>query len=330
VRKYRPYRPYGHLRRQLVILMTNYRPISKVYVSSLSARIDMLEGMLREKGVVVPPATHPPMTKHEAQSSNSGDELRISTTESQRLSNLDTHSSTHHLLSPPDSHDDFGMFESPIEDYVNKDTLQLEAEKFQKKNLSTRNLDLKQDDSMHRLFSPKGGLSFDRLSDRLRYFGPTANSHVHADSPDRYDSREPPEQIRRAERIIRSLTPKTHDYLMQNFWSYHNSVLQVVDRNVFEADRGSEKPKYYSSFLHIVILAVGWRFADKDRCDVARLNLGNRESTLHREARYMLDIELEQPMGIPSVQSLLLLGDLECGVGRDNTGWMYAGKWSQF
>ena len=34
----------------------------------------------------------------------------------------------------------------------------------------------------------------------------------------------------------------------------------------------------------------------------------------------MLEYELEQPGGIPSIVALLLLGDLECGVGRDNVG----------
>ncbi|KAI3319405.1 fungal-specific transcription factor domain-containing protein [Xylariaceae sp. AK1471] len=301
------------------------RPISKAYVSSLSARIDMLEGMLRERGVIVPQAIHPPMTKHEAQSSSSGDEHQMSAVETRRLSNSDTKSPTLHVLSPPESHDDFAMYESPIEDLISTDIAQSGAEPLRKEHSPFRTLGLKQEHAIHRLFSPKGGLSFDHLSAKLRFFGPTANIHVYAESPDRYDSRESPEQIRRAERIISSLTPKTHDYLMQNFWNYHNSVLQVIDRNVFEADRGSENPQFYSSFLHIIILAVGWRFADKDRCDIARINLGNRESTLHREARYMLDLELERPMGISSVQSLLLLGDLECGVGRDNTGWMYAG-----
>lgn len=39
----------------------------------------------------------------------------------------------------------------------------------------------------------------------------------------------------------------------------------------------------------------------------------------------MLDLELEHAGGIPAIQALLLLGDLECSVGRDNVGWMYAG-----
>ena len=71
---------------------------------------------------------------------------------------------------------------------------------------------------------------------------------------------------------------------------------------------------------------MGYRGADMDRDDMKKISLGNRESTLHREAKYMLDIELERPGGIPSVQALLLLSDLECGVGRDNTGWMYSGR----
>lgn len=189
-----------------------------------------------------------------------------------------------------------------------------------------RNLDPKQEDIVHRLLSTKGNLSFDQLSGRLRFFGPTANSHVYAEPPDQFDSREPPEQVRRAERIIRSLSATTHDYLMNNYWVYYNSMLNVVHQDAFQADRESQNPRFYSSFLHIAILAMGYRFADFQREDMKRITLADRESTLHREAKYMLDIELERPGGIPSVQALLLLGDLECGVGRDNTGWMYAGK----
>ncbi|TDZ17948.1 Nitrogen assimilation transcription factor nirA [Colletotrichum orbiculare MAFF 240422] len=43
------------------------RPISKAYMSSLSDRIALLEGMLRERGIEPPLAAHPPKTRHEAQ-----------------------------------------------------------------------------------------------------------------------------------------------------------------------------------------------------------------------------------------------------------------------
>ena len=113
---------------------------------------------------------------------------------------------------------------------------------------------------------------------------------------------------------------------MNLFWEHYNSVLQIVHRGAFEEDMANSNNKYYSGFLHISILAMGYRLADLDREDMKKITLGNRECTLHREAKYMLDMELERPGGIPSVQAFLLLGDLECGVGRDNTGWMYAGK----
>ncbi|GKT41397.1 nitrogen assimilation transcription factor nirA [Colletotrichum spaethianum] len=70
---------------------------------------------------------------------------------------------------------------------------------------------------------------------------------------------------------------------------------------------------------------MGFRFADSGREDAKRIALGNWESSLHREAKHMLSAVIESPGSIPSVQALLILGDLECGVGRGNTGWMYAG-----
>ncbi|KAI0160650.1 fungal-specific transcription factor domain-containing protein [Xylariaceae sp. FL1272] len=304
------------------------RPISKAYMSSLSARINMLEDMLLEKGVVPPAAVHPPKTKQEALITGPGEGSRRTASVAGQLTSLSDHNDSlnspiRDVPSPPDSHEDYAVHESPIEDFVNVENVPMET--MPREVSPFRMLDAKQEDTIHRLFATEGSLTFDQISGRLRFFGPTANSHVYAESPDKYDSREPPEQIRRAERIIRSLTPETHDYLMQSFWEYYNGPLQVLDKEAFEMDRESQNPKFYSSLLHITILAGGWRFADKDRDDMRRLDLGNRESTLHREAKYMLDVELERPGGIPSVQALLILGDLETGVGRDNTGWMYSG-----
>ncbi|KAI0193497.1 fungal-specific transcription factor domain-containing protein [Astrocystis sublimbata] len=299
------------------------RPISKAYVSSLSARIALLESMLKKNGIAVPPAIHPPMTKHEAQSTTSGDDHQNSAIEARPPSESDARTPNCHVLSPPYSQDDFAMYESPIEDLANTDSTPEEPTQNDSSPLKTLSLDGK--DHLHQMLAPNGGLWHDRLSGAIQFLGPTANCHVYAECPKTDYSRESPEQTRRAERIIGSLAPKTHDSLMQNFWNYHNEVLRVVDKAAFEADRGCENPKFYSPFLHVIILALGWRFADKDNCDIARLNLGNHESTLHREARYMLGAELDKPMRISSVQALLLLGDLECGVGRDNAGWMYAG-----
>ncbi|KAK7417118.1 hypothetical protein QQZ08_011744 [Neonectria magnoliae] len=300
------------------------RPISKAYMSSLSDRISMLEGMLLDTGVVPPPAAHPPKTRHENQSKQDDGESISSLLKQQK--NSEGISPTCDVPSPPDSrNDDFAIPDSNHGDPDMSSSQVLQP--LAKEDSPFCMLDPKQEDIIHRLLSTKGNLSFDQLSGRLRFFGPTANSHVYAESRDQFDTRESPEQVRRAERIIRSFSIETHDYLVNQFFAFYNSVLQVIDRSTFEADRESQdnSPKFYSSFLHITILAMGYRVADMDRDDMRKITLAPRESTLHREAKYMLDIELERPGGIPSVQALLLLGDLECGVGRDNTGWMYSG-----
>ncbi|EGO55432.1 hypothetical protein NEUTE1DRAFT_67051 [Neurospora tetrasperma FGSC 2508] len=109
------------------------------------------------------------------------------------------------------------------------------------------------------------------------------------------------------------------------FWGHYNPAVQVVDREIFELGRKSQNPRHYSVFLHITMLAAGYRFAERNREDVKRLMLGSWESTFHRESKSMLDAELERPGGIPSIQALLILADLEFAAGRDATGWLYSG-----
>ncbi|KAJ4003066.1 hypothetical protein NW752_012312 [Fusarium irregulare] len=291
------------------------RPISKAYMSSLSDRISMLEGLLLEKGVVPPPATHPPKTRHDFQ-----DGVAAGSSNQDPSPQSDSKSPGSEGRSPPDSH---------VEDVAaNENESQNEKSQLNPSSEGSspfQIFDPKQGDIIHRLLSTKGNLSFDQISGHLRFFGPTANSHVYAESTSLSDNHEPPEQIRRAVKTIRSLSQETHDYLIDSFFHYYNSVIQIIDRSAFEADRSSNSSKFYSHFLHVSILAMGYRVADMDREDMRKITLNPRQSTLHREAKHMLDIELERPGGIPSVQALLLLGDLECGVGRDNTGWMYSG-----
>ncbi|CEI65175.1 hypothetical protein FVEN_g12317 [Fusarium venenatum] len=292
------------------------RPISKAYMSSLSDRISLLEGMLLEKGVVPPPATYPPKTRHDFQEG-----MATASGNSDPSPQADPKSPGSDCRSPPDSHadDTVGNENDPAAGSHS------ENPRPSNEGSPFRMFDSKHEDVIHRLLSTKGNLSFDQISGRLRFFGPTANSHVYAESTSLSDSHEPSEQIRRAVKTIQSLSQETHDYLIDGFFHYYNSVIQIIDRTAFEADRSSKSSKFYSHFLHITVLAMGYRAADMDRDDMRKITLNPRESTLHREAKHMLDIELERPGGIPSVQALLLLGDLECGVGRDNTGWMYSG-----
>jgi hypothetical protein len=129
--------------------------------------------------------------------------------------------------------------------------------------------------------------------------------------------------------LINDLSPETHDYLIDLFWSCHNTVFHLVHKDAFYNDRERGGTQFYSVFLHFAMLATAIRYAEKDRLDIQRLlQTGSGISSLHEKARCLATLELERPGGIPSIQALFLLGDIECMIGRDDRGWCYAGQWS--
>jgi hypothetical protein len=129
--------------------------------------------------------------------------------------------------------------------------------------------------------------------------------------------------------LIRELSPETHDYLMDLFWRSHNNHFHLVHKDAFEDDLATGGTQFYSTFLHFTMLGMGYRYADKSREDIARLVVTGKPpcavSTMHAKAKSMIGLELDKPGGIPSIQALFLLADLECMIGNDATGWMLAG-----
>ncbi|KAK4236669.1 fungal-specific transcription factor domain-containing protein [Achaetomium macrosporum] len=304
------------------------RPISKAYMSSLSNRIALLEEMLKERGVVPPPAVHPPKTRQEAQARQQQEKQQTQAGEGERSRTSEPYPPpplpANHPATPPGSGDeDVVMFQPEQSKSLPTDSHTALACLIDPVLL--QDVEPKKDASTRHLLCARGSYIHDQSVGRTRFFGPTANIHLYSRSTSGFAPFEQPEHIRRAERLIAALRPSTHDHLMRCFWDYYNPWQQVVDEAAFEAGRTAQDPRFYSLLLHLAMLAIGYRFADWDREDVKRATLGSRESTLHRKAKSMLEAELERPGGIPTVQALLLLADLECGVGRDTTGWMYSG-----
>lgn len=125
--------------------------------------------------------------------------------------------------------------------------------------------------------------------------------------------------------MLRYLTIATQNYLMNLFWSCFNNATPVVDQSSFEQDRSTNSYQFYSSFLFISTLAMGCRFADPNRPDIRELFTNSRISVLHQALKHMAENELEGPGGLPSVQGMLILADLEYGIGNDASSWTYAG-----
>ena len=289
----------------------------------------MLESMLKERGVAPPPAIHPPKTRQEAQARQQQEQAQTAG-ESSGSSGL--------KLGPPSLNQPPTPPGSGDEDVVMADSEPARslASAATTRTIYTHQIDplllqqemepKKEAGGTRHILCARGTNVFDQSVGRARFFGPTANSHVFSRSAASLTRHDRPDQTHRVELLIASLRAATHDHLMRCFWDYYNSWQQVVDEAAFEAGRRTQDPRFYSPFLHIAILAIGYRFADWDREDMKMITVANRESTLHMEAKAMVEVELEKPGGVPSVQALLMVADLECGAGRDATGWMYTGR----
>jgi len=181
--------------------------------------------------------------------------------------------------------------------------------------------------TVERLISASAQLMFDRSSGRVRFFGPvTAFHHYLEKGPEHNIYGRAREQRRRVESVLKNLLPETHDHLMDGFWTHYCPILQVVDKAVFLRDKELGEGQSYGGVLHICLLAIGFKYADMTRPDIQRLALPGRESILHKEAKYLMEFEMEEAR-VPSLYALLILSELEAGCGRDTAGWMYAGTY---
>ena len=175
------------------------------------------------------------------------------------------------------------------------------------------------------IVSTQGHWSHEGASGQRCYFGPNSNAiHLYSN------------MIHKASlatfhhecvRTIRSIPSDTHDYLMDLYWDQSNSILPVVDKDAFLDDKNSNQSANYSPFLHLCLLATGFGYSDKSRAEIKNLLITNTsESILDRELRRLSVYEVDRPMGITSIQALLLLCRLECMAGRENAGWLYGSR----
>nr|AEF16064.1 regulatory protein CefR [Hapsidospora chrysogena] len=166
-------------------------------------------------------------------------------------------------------------------------------------------------------------IRFDMASGRVRYFGSTTHMNVLSRTGTANQRRDAHWPIAL---IVRDLSPDTHDYLMDLFWNLHNAVIHLIHTETFYRDQEHGGVEFYSTFLHLTMLATGFRYADKTRDDIRRLALqGYATSTLHEKAKALAKLEIDKPGGIPSIQAFQLLGGLEFCCGNDDTAWLFTG-----
>lgn len=129
--------------------------------------------------------------------------------------------------------------------------------------------------------------------------------------------------------ILEGLISKsTEEYLLGLFWSTrYGHVSLYIDRELFLSAKKPGDPTYYTRSLEVCLLMLGLRCADPSRPDIQRLYLQQgQESILYRAGKQLVEDNLDKSEGLPAIQSLLVLGEMEASFGRYNSGWMYIGK----
>jgi hypothetical protein len=181
----------------------------------------------------------------------------------------------------------------------------------------------------HRPFPETANLP-DQSTARPRYSIPGATISLSGETSLCATNVESAEKVMCANRILEDLAVTTHDYLMSLYWNSFNNDALLVNQELFYRDKATGGSQYYSCFLHLSMLAMGFRFSDRSRSDIQMISLDTRSSILQQTSRYLAEHELGDPGELPSVQALLILSDLEYGIGKTGSSWSYAGNYAPY
>ncbi|EXJ92462.1 hypothetical protein A1O3_01013 [Capronia epimyces CBS 606.96] len=168
-------------------------------------------------------------------------------------------------------------------------------------------------------------------SGRVRYYGPTSILHT-SEKPPSYDYLkwnigpfEPDDQD--------DISPTLRDHLLEQYWRFQHSVLQVVHREAFLQDMQAGRTRYYSKGLLYAILANAAVFSEVPEIRALALSrdedLEGAKPYLLRKATEMVEQEIESNVGITTVQGLQLLSAVQSRRGADTKGWLESGRSSR-
>ncbi|KIX98580.1 uncharacterized protein Z520_05881 [Fonsecaea multimorphosa CBS 102226] len=319
------------------IELTPCRPRSRVFVHSLLEHIELLESRLKEVDGELPQQPQQPDIQVQSEQTQSAEHVAQQSAGSWPHRNSGDHFDLPHLDSEVVVLQEDQGLSSPGDNEPHDQTPTSNATSGEDgavlcSELADRgHLQEGCEDTAHSFLFESTRLKYDGTTGQLRYFTPLARYQLYADqiSDSQGSSSGSWHLQKRLHHMIKDLTTETYNHLMTCFWTHYNEALRMIDQEAFEQDRDRDK-LHYSGFLHICCLAMGFRYADKSRPDIKTLDRGNRHSTFHESARYTVETELENPRGLTTIQGLLILSDLECAVGRDRSGWMYAGVACRF
>jgi hypothetical protein len=167
----------------------------------------------------------------------------------------------------------------------------------------------------------------DNTPGKLRYFGPTSSLHL-TDSVTSIFlycndiSRSGPD-------IEKDIPWAMQQYLLDLYWKYHHDALHVIHKGAFLAGMEAGQSPYFSRCLLLCVLASGARCSVSPNIRAMAVSVDASDPSarpiLTRQAEEALEKELQSP-GVTTIQSLMLLSNLDCCHSNDSRGWMRMGK----
>ncbi|KAI0414669.1 fungal-specific transcription factor domain-containing protein [Xylaria grammica] len=107
------------------------------------------------------------------------------------------------------------------------------------------------------------------------------------------------------------------DNLLDTYWCWPHHLHCVLIKKIFIRDLENLGP-YVTPFLLGAVLAQAARYSP--RSDAAEV--GRRFA---KQARKLLDLDIDRGSSIATIQGLLIFSARECACGRTSQGWLYSG-----
>ncbi|KAJ3529025.1 hypothetical protein NM208_g9942 [Fusarium decemcellulare] len=128
--------------------------------------------------------------------------------------------------------------------------------------------------------------------------------------------------------VEKEVPPDIEEHLTSLYFAWQDPSSHVVEKSLFEAARiqwhnGQDTP-YYCKSLSNAICAVGAAFDARYHPAFVTFPRSLAEFFADR-AKALLEIELDSPASVATIQTLIILSAHENGNGRDARGWLYSG-----
>jgi hypothetical protein len=163
---------------------------------------------------------------------------------------------------------------------------------------------------------------------QYKFFGPTSSLHLTESVSSTLLG--PWSQRSVSEDIIigDTIDLETQEHLLDFYWKFQHTVLQVFDREEFLEGMKTGQSKYFSKALLYTVYACAARISDRPsiRAQVipSHSDVEDAQPFLVATATRLVEQELDRPQ-ITTIQALLLLSIIHCSLGKDTKGWMLTG-----